>query len=91
MQLDKALLEKGRRQYDATLNEENRALRDPIVTPFGMAMKIGGYIGILTKGDCLTFRACPICPVGKSSYSTLYEKDGIRVWACPLCLNITQD
>lgn len=83
------VLARGQQHYRATLNDDNRAVRDPIITAFGMAMTLDGYRPVLVPSGCTTLRPCPVCAVGRSSYSTLYEKDGARVWACPICETIT--
>ncbi|MCS4315558.1 hypothetical protein M2397_005892 [Pseudomonas sp. BIGb0381] len=88
MQISSALLEQGRQRCAATMNDPNRGVRDPIITPFVMAMKLGGYVEVLV-GCCSKLRACPICPVGKGNYSQLYVKGAQTVWACPHCQNIT--
>lgn len=83
------LLERGRQKCAATMGDHNRGVRDPIITPFVMAMKLGGHREILVHG-CSKLRSCPICPVGRGNYSQQYEKDGQLVWACPHCESITQ-
>lgn len=89
IKLSADLLEQGQQQFASKMSDEDyRVLSDPIITPFVLAMKIGGYRAFLKQG-CSKLRSCPICPVGKSNYSQLYEKDGQLVWACPHCQNIT--
>lgn len=89
MKISADLLEQGRQQYASKLGDEAcRVLSDPVITPFVLAMKLGGYREIMVQ-RCSKLRGCPICPVGKSSYSQQYEKDGQLVWACPHCQNIT--
>jgi len=82
------VLARGQQHYRETHNDPNRGVRDPIITPFAMAMRLDGFRAILAAGGCCTLRHCPICPVGRGNYSTLYEKDGRRVWACPHCETI---
>lgn len=87
--IDPSLLAQAERQYHATMTDENRGVRDPVITPFAMAMKLSGYIEA-PEGRCSTLRSCPICPVGKGNYSTRYQKDGMIAWGCPHCQNITE-
>jgi hypothetical protein len=90
MLISRALLEQGRQKCAATMSDPNRGARDPIITPFVMAMKLGGYEEVLVF-RCSKLRACPICPVGKGNYSQLYVKGVQTVWACPHCENITTE
>ena len=90
MQMSTALLEQGRQRCAATMSDPNRGPRDPVITPFVMAMKLGGYEEVLVN-RCGKLRACPACPVGTANYSQQYLKDGDPVWACPHCRNITTD
>ena len=90
MRISQHLLEQGMYQYQASMGATNRRPRDPVITPFVMAMKIGGYTEVLVN-RCAKLRACPICPVGKGNYSQLYEKNSSRVWACPHCQNVTDE
>lgn len=84
--IDPRLLESGVNEYNASLTDDNRRIRDPIITPFGMAMKIDGYRHVSRRpGGCDILRECPHC---KSKYSTLLEKSGDHVWACPHCKTI---
>lgn len=72
------------------MTDVNCCVRDPIITSFAMAMKISGYVELLESSGCSKLRACPICPVGKGNYSTRYSKNGIGMWGCPHCQNITE-
>lgn len=87
--MDPRLLALAEQQYNATMSDENRGVRDPVITPFAMAMKLAGYVEV-PEGKCSMLRSCPICPVGKGHYSTRYQKDGVMVWGCPHCQNITE-
>jgi len=89
MKMDPTVLAQAEQQYLATMTGENRGVRDPVVTPFAMAMSKAGYAEV-PEGRCSKLRACPICPVGKGNYSTRYKKDGAVVWGCPHCQNITE-
>lgn len=88
MKIPHNLLMQGQEQYTSTMSDPNRGPRDPVITPFVMAMKLGGYEEVLFL-RCAKLRACPFCPVGKANYSQLYRKDGKAIWACPHCQNIT--
>jgi hypothetical protein len=90
MKMDSAVLTKAEQQYHATMTDVNRAVRDPVITPFAMAMKLAGYREVPENDGCSKLRACPHCPVGKANYSTRYTKDGVVVWGCPHCQNITE-
>jgi len=90
MQIPSALLEQGQQQYASTMSDQNRGVRDPVITPFVLAMKLGGYEEVLVQ-RCSKLRACPICPVGKGNYSQQYLKGAQTVWACPHCQNITAE
>lgn len=90
MRISQNLLQQGLDQYNATMAATGRGPRDPVITPFVMAMKIGGYTEVLLN-RCSKLRACPTCPVGKGNYSQLYDKNGQQVWACPHCQNITPE
>ncbi|KZN20440.1 MULTISPECIES: hypothetical protein [Pseudomonas] len=90
MRIDSTLLVQGQQHYQNTMSDDNRAIRDPIITPFVLAMTLGGYVEIMERGACVKLRACPICPVGKGNYSSQYQKDGMLVWGCPHCQNITE-
>jgi hypothetical protein len=90
MKLDIAILEQAKQQYEDTMTDANRGVRDPVITMFAMAMKIAGFIEAPDRdGGCSKLRACPICPVGKGNYSTRYKKHGVVAWGCPHCQNIT--
>ena len=91
MKIDTSTLQQAQQQYEQTMTEESRVVRDPVITPFAIAMKIAGYRAVLGNCGCSILRACPICPVGKANYSTLYVKDGAEYWGCPHCQNITKD
>lgn len=88
MQIDQKYLDHANADYEATLNERNRVIRDPIITPFGWAMKLAGYSPVLVVGGCTKLRSCPNC---KSSYSTQYKKDGLVFWGCPHCKQISEE
>lgn len=92
MRIDGKLLELGLQHYRDTMDDTNRGVRDPVITPFAMAMKIGGYVELPERpGGCSKLRSCPFCPVGRANYSTRYIKDGVVVWGCPHCQNISED
>ena len=88
--MDPELLAQAVRHYHATMDDANRGVRDPIITPFAIAMKLAGYTEV-PEGRCSKLRSCPICPVGKGNYSTRYSKDGIVAWGCPHCQSITTE
>ena len=90
MKLDASILTQARQQYENTMTDENCCVRDPVITSFGMAMKLGGYVAVLEKSGCSILRSCPTCPAGKGNYSARYEKSGTAVWGCPHCQNITE-
>lgn len=87
--IDSAVLKQAQQQYDESMTDENRIVRDPVITPFGMAMTLSGYTQVMKSG-CNTLRSCTICPVGKGSYSAKYTKNGEVVWGCPHCGNISE-
>ena len=90
MKIDPDLLTQAVNQYEVTMTEANRAVRDSVITPFSLAMELAGYEESPTKeGGCSKLRTCPFCPVGKGNYSTRYKKPGITFWGCPHCQNIT--
>lgn len=90
LKIDPAILAQAEQKYHATMSEENRGVRDPIITPFAIAMNLAGYVEF-PEGRCSKLRGCPICPVGNSNYSTRYKNtDGAVVWGCPHCQNITK-
>lgn len=88
MKLEPAVLEEAQRHYAESLNDENRRVRDPIITPFAMAMRLSGYKVVMTVGGCDQLRECPTCG---NKYSTKYEKDGALFWGCPHCAAVTPD
>lgn len=88
IKMDPAILAQAQKEYEATMSDNNRGIRDPVITPFAMAMKLAGFTEY-PEGRCSKLRACPICPVGKGNYSTRYKKDGVITWGCPHCQNIT--
>lgn len=90
--MDSEILAVALSQYKNTMTDSNRSVRDPVITPFAMAMKLAGFSEAPDKeGGCSKLRACPICPAGKGNYSTRYKKDGVMVWGCPHCQNITKE
>lgn len=90
IKLDAAILAQAQQKYQDTMTDQNRPVRDPVITPFGMAMKLAGYKEFPEQAEgCSKLRACPICPVGKGNYSTRYKKGGAVAWGCPHCQNIT--
>jgi hypothetical protein len=74
IKIDAGILEQANKNYLATMSDENRGVRDPIITPYAMAMKLAGYIEMPDR-HCSKLRGCPICPVGKSNYSTRYKSN----------------
>lgn len=88
MKLASEFLVMGEQRYSASMTDTNRGVRDPVITPFVLAMKAAGYKEVLVH-KCSKLRHCPICPVGKGNYSQQYEKDGRLVWACPHCQEIS--
>ncbi|WP_427047299.1 hypothetical protein [Halomonas casei] len=90
MQLSEKVIALGRQQYDETTTDDNRAVRDPVITAFGMAMQLAGYRPVMTQSGCMDLRPCPHCPAGKSSYSARYAKAGEEFWACPICTQVTK-
>lgn len=90
MKMDPSLLAQAEQQYRDTMNDDNRAIRDPVITPFAMAMKLAGYVGMPRASGCSELRGCPFCPVGKGNYSTRYQKDGVIWWGCPHCQTISE-
>lgn len=92
MKIDLEILAQANKQYESTMTDSNRGVRDPVITPFAMAMRLSGYIEFPDgNGRCSKLRACPICPVGKGNYSTRYKKNGVIAWGCPHCQNITEN
>jgi len=89
LKIDPSVLAQAEQNYRDTMSDDNRSIRDPVITPFAMAMKLAGYVEV-SEGRCSKLRSCPICPVGKSNYSTRYKKDGIIWWGCPHCQSITE-
>ena len=89
MKLAPEFLAQGERQCLDTMGDQNRGVRDPVITPFVLGMKAAGYQELLRQG-CSILRGCPFCPVGKSNYSQQYEKDGKLVLACPHCQEISE-
>jgi hypothetical protein len=89
MKLAPEFLAHGELQYLDTMDEHNRVLCDPVITPFVLGMKAAGYQEILRQG-CSILRGCPFCQVGKSNYSQQYKKNGRLVWACPHCHEISE-
>tara|TARA_R110002124_G_scaffold128157_2_gene288539 strand:+ start:16723 stop:16989 length:267 start_codon:yes stop_codon:yes gene_type:complete len=88
MRIQQGLLEQGQKLYEQ-MSTEDKVLSDPVIWPFGMAMRIGGYTPAI-ENECLILRSCPICPVGKGNYSTKYQKETAVYWGCPHCQNITE-
>lgn len=89
LKMDPAILAQAEQKYRDTMNDDNRSIRDPVITPFAMAMKLAGYVEV-PEGGCSKLRSCPICPVGKGNYSTRYSKAGRIWWGCPHCQSITE-
>lgn len=89
MKMDATILAQAREQYERTMTDENRSVRDPVITPFAIAMKMAGYVEVPENSGCSKLRACPICPVGKGNYSTRYKKNDVVAWGCPHCQTIT--
>lgn len=89
MQLPEHFLAQGHALYNETTNDENRAIRDPIITSFGLSMKLAGYKADINHAGCRFLRECPHCPVGRSKHSARYSKDGETVWGCPTCKQVT--
>jgi hypothetical protein len=88
-QIDPNILAQAVARYRATLDDENRSVRDPVITPFAWAMQAAGYAEFpAAPGRCSMLRTCPICPGATSKYSTRYRKDGEVYWACPHCQTI---
>lgn len=87
VKIDEGLLAQGVQQYDSTMTDENRAVRDPVITPFALAMKLGGYTAVTHSGGATLLRECPHC---RSKYSTQYQKNGLVFWGCPHCKTISQ-
>lgn len=86
LRLTPEAIEQAQVQYKETTTVENAPRRDPIFTPFIMALKIDGFKMRLKPSKCLLLRYCNKC----NSYdSTGCEKDGVKYWACPKCEEIT--
>jgi|TARA_R100000687_G_scaffold82859_2_gene83599 hypothetical protein len=81
-------LERGHQQYQATMTESNRVIRDSLLTPFAMAMKLEGFEAVTHPSGCMLFRECPEC---RETYSTKYRKAGVIYWACPHCRDVAMD
>lgn len=88
MKIDKDALAQAQQHYTDTLNDSNRRVRDPVITPFAMAMRLSGFAVVSHPGGCDILRECPHC---RSRYSTKYSKAGTLYWGCPHCQNITED
>lgn len=87
MKIDSILLAKAEQKYRADLAGPRRAVRDDVITPFAIAMKLDGYFEASRYSRCSELRECPFC---KQKYSTRYQKDGVIFWGCPHCQNITE-
>ncbi len=88
VKIDRAALEQAQQHYADTLNEDNRQVRDPVITPFAMAMRLSGFTVVSHPGGCDILRECPGC---RSRYSTKYTKASVVYWACPHCQKITEE
>lgn len=88
LKIDPSILAQAQQTYQDTMTDANRGVRDPVITPFAIAMKLSGYVEV-PEGKCSKLRACPICPVGRGNYSTRYSKGGAIWWGCPHCQSIT--
>lgn len=86
IKIDSALLQAARVEYEVSLNDDNRQVRDPIMTPFAWAMKAAGYTPVTRPGGCVSLRECPFC---KSKHSTQYTKADSQAWGCPHCQRIS--
>jgi hypothetical protein len=63
----------------------DRALTDPVITPFVRALKAEGYAIKKTRNDkhgCDVLGTCPAC---RSRYLFTAIKDGAELQACPHC------
>lgn len=88
--IDPGLLSKAQQEYQATMTDTNRGVRDPVITPFATAMHLSGYVDYPERPNCCSkLRSCPSCPVGKGNYSTRYLLNGVVKWGCPHCLSIS--
>lgn len=87
--LPESFREKARLHYEKTMNDQNRGVRDPVITPFAFEMKLAGYVDFPRHpGRCSELRECPKC---KNKYSTRYQKNGVVFWGCPHCRTIMTD
>lgn len=80
------ILAAANKHYWATMTDDNRHLRDDVLTPFGIAMKLAGYTGVLSKGGCPITRECPCC---KGGYFTHYRQQKRTLWVCPECKTVS--
>lgn len=44
VKIDSEMLAQSNMKYLKIMGDENRAVRDPVITPFGMAMELAGYV-----------------------------------------------
>lgn len=82
LSLSPDILAAANKHYWATMTGDNRPLRDDVLTPFGMAMKLSGYTPVISKGGCPITRECPCC---KGGYFTHYRHQEQTLWVCMEC------
>lgn len=85
--LDGALLQHGRQQYESTLSDDNRAVRDPAISAFTLAMAAHGFKPVLLESGCAVLRVCPGC---QSRHAGRYARGDEQVWGCSHCLSVNE-
>jgi len=87
--LPESFREKAKLHYDETMNDQNREVRDPVITPFAFEMQLLGYVVFPRHPrTCQESRECPRC---KGKHSTRYQKNGAAFWGCPHCRTVMAD
>ena len=72
-------------EYKSTITPDNRIVRDDIITPRGMAMKLMGYHPTLHESGCILTGTCKDC----NGTTFQYRMSDVDYWDCPRCKNVS--
>lgn len=60
LKIDTGILKQAEQTYFATMSDVNCGVRDPVITPFAMAMKLSGYEEVPQGGLATAAKLMPI-------------------------------
>lgn len=85
MKLNQTFIDEAKLELKETETVLNRGVRDPVFTPYVLALKKAGFKIVTRKSGCMELAECIVC---RCNMSAVVSKNGLVYKACPWCNQI---